>query len=74
MKKRSLTIKGHQTSISLEDEFWDELGVIAAQRKISVAALVAEIDVSRSGGLSSAIRLFILAALKRDAVACRTVD
>jgi len=72
MKKRSISIKGHQTSISLEDEFWDELGALAARRQMAVAALVAEIDRNRTGGLSSAIRLYVLAAVKDDALACRT--
>ena len=66
MKKRSISIKGHQTSISLEDPFWDALGQIAAARQISIASLIAEIDQSRKGGLSSAIRLFVLATLKGD--------
>tara|TARA_B100001750_G_C15504112_1_gene599194 strand:- start:176 stop:403 length:228 start_codon:yes stop_codon:yes gene_type:complete len=64
MKKRSVTLKGHPTSITLEDEFWRELKNIAAQREISIAALVNEIDEDRlktlSGGLSSAIRIYIL--------------
>ena len=39
--KRSLTIAGHRTSLSLETEFWEALGEAAAARKISVAALAA---------------------------------
>ncbi len=62
--KRSITIKGHSTSISLEATFWDALNVIAKQRDISIASLVAEIDTNRSSeiktGLSSAIRIFVL--------------
>ena len=62
--KRSLTIKGHATSISLENPFWDGLNEIAKIRKISIASLVAEIDGNRSSqqsyGLSSAVRVFIL--------------
>ena len=54
------------TSISLEDEFWHELGRIASERGVSVASLVTEIDSVRAGGLSSAIRLFVLATLKSD--------
>lgn len=64
MKKRSVTLKGHPTSITLEDEFWRELKNIAARREISIATLVNEIDEDRlktlSGGLSSAIRIYIL--------------
>ena len=74
MKKRSITIKGHQTSISLEDAFWDEFVRLAEARNISIATLVAEIDRNRDGGLSSAIRLYVLAALKKDRVAFGTGD
>ena len=50
MKKRSVSIRGHRTSLSLEDGFWDELARIAQRRGTSVAGLIAEIDNSRSGG------------------------
>ena len=73
MKKRSLSIRGHRTSLSLEDGFWEELAVIAAERGQSVAALITEIDRTRTGGLSSAVRLFVLEALRQKAAACRTV-
>lgn len=73
MKKRSLSIRGHHTSLSLEDGFWEELTAIAAERGQSVAALITEIDRTRTGGLSSAVRLFVLEALRQKAAACRTV-
>ena len=73
MQKYSVSIKGHRTSISLEAPFWDELTRIARQRNISVASLITEIDKQRSGGLSSAIRVFILAELKQNAAACETI-
>ena len=73
MKKRSLSIRGHRTSLSLEDGFWAELTAIAAERGLSVAALITEIDRTRTGGLSSAVRLFVLEALRQKAAACRTV-
>jgi predicted DNA-binding ribbon-helix-helix protein len=62
MSKRSLTVAGHRTSISLEDPFWQALTEIAAERKSSVARLVADIDRTRPNkeNLSAAIRLFIL--------------
>ena len=47
MRKRSITIHGHQTSISLEDEFWQELAAIAQARDLSLNALVTEIDKAR---------------------------
>ena len=65
MGKRSLTIAGHRTSVSLEDPFWEALSEIAALRRTSVAALVGEIDGLRAGkNLSSAIRLYVLAWYK----------
>ena len=72
MKKRSVSIRGHRTSLSLEDGFWEELARIAQLRGTSVAGLIVEIDSSRSGGLSSAIRLFVLDTLKQEVAACRT--
>ena len=71
MQKRSLTIRGHRTSISLEEPFWIALNDIARARQQSVASLVQMIDKERVGGLSSAIRTFILAELRRQ-LAART--
>jgi predicted DNA-binding ribbon-helix-helix protein len=60
--KRSVTIRGHRTSFSLEEPFFRELSEIAARRGMSLAALVAEIDGARPKGanLSSALRVFVL--------------
>ena len=64
--KRSLTIAGHRTSLSLEPEFWDALKVAAVAESKSVAALVGEIDAGRAGrNLSSAIRVWILQRAQR---------
>jgi predicted DNA-binding ribbon-helix-helix protein len=62
MAKRSITIAGHRTSISMEEPFWQALGEIAATRGVSLAAVIAEIDRNRPDGtnLSSAVRLAIL--------------
>jgi predicted DNA-binding ribbon-helix-helix protein len=63
--KRSVAIAGHRTSVSLEEPFWDELQAIAREQGRSAQALVAEIDAGRAGqNLSSAIRVFVLAAVK----------
>lgn len=63
--KRSLTIAGHRTSLSLEPEFWEALAQAAAARKLSVASLVAEIDTTRGErNLSSAIRVRLLQRAK----------
>lgn len=60
VKKRSMVISGHSTSVSLEDSFWHALQDIARERGQKVPALVAEIDAKRTGSLSSAIRVFVL--------------
>lgn len=65
MKKRSVKIAGHPTSITLEDEFWTELKTIAARDNKSINTLVTEIDETRSGNLSSALRLHVLHNLKQ---------
>lgn len=64
--KRSVAIRGHRTSISLEKPFYEELERIARLRRMPVAALVAEIDAGRppDTNLSSAIRLFVLEDLR----------
>lgn len=64
LRKRSVTISGHRTSISLEDEFWAELVDIAKRMDLSLNAMIALIDEDRETNLSSAIRLFVLATLK----------
>ena len=58
--------------MSLEQPFWDILQDIAANRKQSLASLVQNIDRKRDGGLSSALRLFALAELKKETAAVKT--
>ena len=60
MKKHSVELSGHRTSIALEEEFWQELKKIAKNKNTSVRQLLIQIDDSHQGNLSSAIRLFIL--------------
>ena len=60
MRKRSVVIAGHRTSVSLENAFWNALKAIATSRGLTVNQMVTEIDSRRSGNLSSAIRLFVL--------------
>ena len=74
MKKRSVSIRGHRTSLSLEDPFWDELLLLANESGTSVTGLITEIDKNRQAGLSSAVRIFVLQTLKQKAAACRTVS
>lgn len=65
IRKRSIVIAGHRTSVSLEEAFWDALVEIARHRGTSLSRLVAEIDEAREGNLSSAIRLFVLEHYRR---------
>lgn len=67
LRKHSLVIAGHRTSVSLEAAFWNALRDIAAARGLPLARLVAEIDETRGeANLSSAIRVYVLeAALRR---------
>ncbi|BCW88776.1 hypothetical protein sos41_19180 [Alphaproteobacteria bacterium SO-S41] len=65
--KRSISIAGHRTSISLEPIFWEVLKEIAKAEKCSLAAIVAQIDEARVPGdssLSSAIRVYIVGRLR----------
>ena len=67
IRRRSVTIAGHRTSGSIEDAFWDVLKDVAASRNISLNRLVGEIDKSRSGNLSSALRVYVVQhLLSRD--------
>ena len=65
--KHSLTLSGHRTSVSLEDEFWQAFRKIAQTRGQPINALAAEIDRERGleMGLASAIRLFVLRDYRR---------
>jgi len=64
IRKRSVTIAGHATSVSLEEAFWKGLKDIANRRDLSLNAMISEIDATRPpsnpGNLSSAIRVFVL--------------
>ena len=65
MRKHSLVIAGHRTSISLETAFWDVLRDLARQKRVSVATLAAEIDQKRGdANLSSALRVHLLQVFK----------
>lgn len=62
-EKHSLTLKGHRTSVSLEQEFWTALRDIAREDGKAINALASEIDATRDAdvGLASAIRVYVLA-------------
>jgi len=66
MKKRSVKIAGHLTSISLEQPFWDALKAIAESEDLSLNQLVTRIDAGRGeNNLSSALRLYVLQDLQQ---------
>ena len=64
--KKSITIKKHRTSLSLEKEFWDALKNIAKQKKCSIENLVTKIDSERKVSLASSIRVYILKFYMKD--------
>ena len=58
--KKSITIKKHRTSLSLEKEFWDALKIISKGQKCSLETLIAKIDTNRKASLASSIRVYLL--------------
>jgi predicted DNA-binding ribbon-helix-helix protein len=64
--KRSLTLRGHRTSVSLEEAFLAEFRRLAALEGKPLNTLAAEIDAARMppASLASAIRLYVLRQLK----------
>ena len=60
IRKHSVTLAGHQTSLSLEEDFWRALKTAARQEGLSVNALIERIDQTRAGNLSSAVRVYLL--------------
>jgi len=68
MNKHSIMIYDHHTSFTLEPEFWAELKQLAESEKITLSTLIERIDSSRTGHLSSAIRIYILNSLKQKIV------
>jgi predicted DNA-binding ribbon-helix-helix protein len=73
VRKRSISIKGHRTSVRLEPEFWAALERAAKARRLTLPALVAELDEARMkksppAGLASALRVFALVFAGRSGV------
>lgn len=67
VRKRSITLDGHRTSISLEEPFWEALKDLARERGVSLHALVQAIDHGRDDpdvNLSGALRVHVLRALQ----------
>ena len=66
--KRSIVVAGHKTSVSLEDQFWEGLRVIAKDQRKKLSDLVGSINTNRKhGNLSSALRLFVLSHYQAQA-------
>ena len=74
--KRSVTIGGHRTSVSLEEGFWRELRDLARESQRTTAMLIAEIDAARPPevGLATALRLYVLAALRQKLAGLGSAD
>lgn len=68
MKKKSLMLMGHATSISMEDEFWDALKELAQEKNTSIRQLITQIDMKRTTNLSSAVRVYILAEIQKKLI------
>ena len=67
VRKRSVTIAGHRTSISLEEEFWVALKTLASTEGRPLNDLITEIDSQRGNrNLSSSLRVHILKTLQRE--------
>ena len=66
LKKKSITIKKHRTSLSLEKEFWDALKIIATEQNCSMEKLVTKIDSNRKNSLASSIRVYLLKFYMKD--------
>ena len=64
--KKSITIKKHRTSLSLEKEFWDALKIIATEQKCSIENLIAKIDLNRKTSLASSLRVYLLKFYMKD--------
>lgn len=60
VKKRSVVVAGHRTSVSLERAFWEALRDLARREGKTINQLVSDIDTGRAGNLSSAIRIRLL--------------
>jgi len=58
--KKSITIKKHRTSISLEKEFWNALEIISIQSSSKIERIISDIDLDRNTSLASSTRVFIL--------------
>ena len=63
--KKSITLKRHRTSLSLEKEFWEALDLIAKNKNCSLQELISQIDIKRTASLASSTRVYILENLRK---------
>lgn len=70
--KRSVTVKGHRTSVALEAPFWAGLDLLAARRGIPLAQIIVKVDLDREAGLASALRLLVLEAAMAGEISLKT--
>ena len=64
--KKSITIKKHRTSLSLENEFWEALDIISKEKQCSIESLISKIDFGKETSLASSTRVFILQYFKNN--------
>ncbi len=70
IQKRSIVLRGHKTSVSLEDVFWNSLKRIAADRQQTISATLEAVDAERKNrNLSSALRIFVVEHYRKRALA-----
>ena len=68
LKRHPVYFNKARTSVSLETEFWDEFVSIAKRKNVSINGLVGQVNQSRPGNLSSAIRVFVLNEIRATLV------
>lgn len=64
-QKRSVSLHGHKTSVSLEKAFWNVLEESARSQNLSLSQLIKNVDENRRGNLASALRLYALGSMRR---------
>lgn len=74
LRKRSIIISGHATSVSMEEPFWSALRRLAERRGMAMSKIIAEIDMLRHGNLSSALRVYVLEQALAGEIEAETPD
>ena len=66
IRKHSVVLSGHATSLCLEEEFWQALKDIAKSKNSPLRQLLMHIDNTHTGNLSSAVRVYVLKELTKN--------